>query len=92
MSRLTEWIEGAEYCIAGLPGNECAVPVHAQRTALAALKVLVAACEKTAIWTQDLQDRVERDDAGIVMWRGCVADSTAALESARLICCGEETK
>lgn len=31
-------------------------------------------------WSQKVQDSVEKREAGILMWRGCIAEANAALE------------
>lgn len=49
------------------------------KSAEAQCAVLRDALESVAHWSKDLQDRVEENDTGVQMWRGCVAAAVAAL-------------
>ena len=44
------------------------------------LKIAIEALENIAMWTQGLQDELEKANGGISMWRGCIAVASLALE------------
>lgn len=47
-----------------------------------AVPELVKALREISIWTQESQDRAEKENMGIRLWRGCVAIAEAALAKA----------
>ena len=46
----------------------------------AKLNIAKRALMEISIWSQGLQDEIEKNNAGISMWRGCVAAADQALE------------
>ena len=44
------------------------------------LKIAIKALQDISIWTQEIQDTVTEQNAGVSMWRGCVATAKTTLD------------